>query len=228
MHYLEDHQKCLDSEVKQYDANNDKFQFLVTSSDYDPTLAAETDIYTEMAKDAQPTRSNKDETEISRLLGTQQKTTQRCLEFNTESVKNNILLVCNLLYLTNTNNRHVDGTFASCLKKYMSVEKTTPAWSFNILRCYYRKPPPSFNLNASNQGQQKSWFPLGFRMTLDKKEKLEIGSLKTDEGSDAHESCKLSEYAVPKIKKYRLSAAVCYINDRTQCNMVALVHVRKS
>ncbi|XP_058814047.1 PAN2-PAN3 deadenylation complex catalytic subunit PAN2-like [Topomyia yanbarensis] len=194
-----------------------------------------------MAKDAQPTRSNKDETEISRLLGTQQKTTQRCLEFNTESVTNNILLVCNLLYPTNTNNRHVDGTFASCLKKYMSVEKTTPAWcekcnKFTLTNQKSRvadlpeilsvncsleinkeleylkkqmlrpsaqvsmwaremvqtKPPPSFNSNASNQGQQKSWFPLGFRMTLDEKENLEIGSLKTDEGSDAHESCKLN------------------------------------
>ncbi|XP_058817664.1 uncharacterized protein LOC131680970 [Topomyia yanbarensis] len=31
-----------------------------------------------MAKEAQPTRSNKDETEINRLFGTQQKTTQRC------------------------------------------------------------------------------------------------------------------------------------------------------
>ncbi|XP_058837910.1 PAN2-PAN3 deadenylation complex catalytic subunit PAN2 [Topomyia yanbarensis] len=305
MQHPEDHQECLDSEVQQYDANNEKFQFLVASSDCDPTLANETDIYTEKAKEAQPTRSNKDETEISRLFGTQQKTTQRCLKCNTECVKNNILLVCNLLYPTNTNNRHVDGTFASILKNSMSVEKTTPAWcekcnkftptnqksrvadlpeilSVNCgletdkeleylkkqmtrpsaqvssdgdsrnganvgngkmcrygmhcsrVDCHFshpRKPPPSFNSNASNQGQQKSWFPLSFRMTLDDKENLEIGSLKSAsscyEGSDAHESCKL-DTPFRKSKKYRLSAAVCYINDGTQRNIVALVHVPKS
>ncbi|XP_058821039.1 uncharacterized protein LOC131683217 [Topomyia yanbarensis] len=75
MQYLEDHQECLDSKVHQYDTNNEKFQFLVDSSDYNPTLAAETIlyIYSEMAKETQPTRSNKDETEISRLFGSQQK-----------------------------------------------------------------------------------------------------------------------------------------------------------
>ncbi|XP_058818367.1 uncharacterized protein LOC131681546 [Topomyia yanbarensis] len=111
MQYLEDHQEYLDSKVHQYDTNNEKFQFLVTSSDYDPTLAAKTIlyIYSEMANETQPTRSNKDETKISRLFGSPQKTTQRCLKYNTENVKNNIL-VCNLLYPTNTNNRHVDGT----------------------------------------------------------------------------------------------------------------------
>ncbi|XP_058829668.1 uncharacterized protein LOC131688980 [Topomyia yanbarensis] len=108
MQYLEDHQECLDSKVHQYDTNNEKFEFLVASSDYDPTLAAETIlyIYSEMAKETQPTRY---ETEISRLFGSQQKITQRCFKCNTESVKNNIL-VYNLLFPTNTNNRHVDGT----------------------------------------------------------------------------------------------------------------------
>lgn len=71
---------------------------------------------------------NKDETEISRLFGTQQKTTQRCLKCNAERVKNNILLVCNMLYPVNANNRNMEGTFAQILKNSLSVEKTTPAW----------------------------------------------------------------------------------------------------
>lgn len=40
-----------------------------------------------------------------------------------------------------------------------------------------------------NQGQQKSWFPLHFRMTLDMEENLDVGSLKSaSSSSDSSES----------------------------------------
>ncbi|ETN58054.1 ubiquitin specific protease 52 [Anopheles darlingi] len=77
----------------------------------------------------QPTGSStaKDETDISRLFGTQQQTTHRCLKCNTIRVKDNVLLVCNLLYPTSTTN-NVEGTFGTILKHSLGVEKTTPAW----------------------------------------------------------------------------------------------------
>ncbi|XP_052861691.1 PAN2-PAN3 deadenylation complex catalytic subunit PAN2 isoform X2 [Anopheles cruzii] len=69
----------------------------------------------------------KDETDISRLFGTQQQTTHRCLKCNTVRAKDNVLLVCNLLYPTATTN-NVEGTFGTILKHSLGVEKTTPAW----------------------------------------------------------------------------------------------------
>ncbi|XP_055538321.1 PAN2-PAN3 deadenylation complex catalytic subunit PAN2 isoform X2 [Wyeomyia smithii] len=310
----DDHQESLDSEVQQYDSNNEKFQFLVASNDCEH--------HPDTAGEARPTSTaatttsgkNKDETEISRMFGTQQKTTQRCLKCNTQRVKKNILLVCNLLYpsstANNSNRINIDGTFASILKNSLSVEKTTPAWcekcnkftptnqksrvtdlpeilSINCgletdkeldylkkqmsrpfvtqvmsgtaasdgdaqksstgngkmcrygmhcsrVDCHFshpRKPTPTVGAGMSNQGQQKSWFPLSFRMTMDEKENLEIGSLKSAsscfDGTDYQESLK-QDKLFRKSKNYRLSAAVCYINDGAQRNLVALVHVPKS
>ncbi|XP_058171511.1 PAN2-PAN3 deadenylation complex catalytic subunit PAN2 [Anopheles ziemanni] len=71
-----------------------------------------------------PTR---DESEIGRLFGTQQQTTHRCNKCNTTRVKDNVLLVCTLLYPTTTTN-NVEGTFGTILRHSLGVEKTTPAW----------------------------------------------------------------------------------------------------
>uniref|UniRef100_A0A8D8G209 PAN2-PAN3 deadenylation complex catalytic subunit PAN2 n=1 Tax=Culex pipiens TaxID=7175 RepID=A0A8D8G209_CULPI len=131
----QDCQEMLDSEVQQYNSQNEKFQFLEASNDSDPATT------TPESPDPVPspgvgggTAQNKEtETEISRLFGTQQKTIQRCLKCNVERVKKNILLVCNMLYPTGSGTgsapqRHIEGTFASILKNSLTVEKTTPAW----------------------------------------------------------------------------------------------------
>uniref|UniRef100_A0A182PBX3 PAN2-PAN3 deadenylation complex catalytic subunit PAN2 n=1 Tax=Anopheles epiroticus TaxID=199890 RepID=A0A182PBX3_9DIPT len=68
-----------------------------------------------------------EESEIGRLFGTQQQTTHRCNKCNTTRVKDNVLLVCSLLYPTATTN-NVEGTFGTILKHSLGVEKTTPAW----------------------------------------------------------------------------------------------------
>lgn len=304
------HQEALDNEVQQYGSNNEKFQFLEASSDYDATLIPECEPYPDPAEQMPPSSKNynKDETEISRLFGTQQKTTQRCLKCNAERVKNNILLVCNLLYPVNANNRNMDGTFALILKNSLSVEKTTPAWcekcnkftptnqksrvtdlpeilsincgletdkeleylkkqmcrpsaqvggtstsesepraanntgngkmcryGMNCSRvdCHFSHPrkssPAVIISSAPSPAQQKSWFPLSFRMSLDEKENLEIGSLKSASScSEISEDTNLREDKLfRKSKRYSLSAAVCYINDGAQRNLVALIHVPK-
>lgn len=131
----QDCQEMLDSEVQQYNSQNEKFQFLEASNDSDPATT------TPESPDPVPspgvgggTAQNKEtDTEISRLFGTQQKTIQRCLKCNVERVKKNILLVCNMLYPTGSGTgsapqRHIEGTFASILKNSLTVEKTTPAW----------------------------------------------------------------------------------------------------
>ncbi|XP_053681070.1 PAN2-PAN3 deadenylation complex catalytic subunit PAN2 [Anopheles nili] len=71
--------------------------------------------------------STQEESEIGRLFGTQQQTTHRCNKCNTIRVKDNVLLVCSLLYPTTTTN-NVEGTFGTILKHSLGVEKTTPAW----------------------------------------------------------------------------------------------------
>lgn len=97
--------------------DNNWFIFL----DFDPT---------DVMEQAQPVqnRSKKDVTEITRLFGTHQKSIHHCLKCNSERIKKNILLVCNLLYPTEANQKNIDGTFASILKHSLTVEKTTPAW----------------------------------------------------------------------------------------------------
>lgn len=307
----QDYQESLDSEVQQYDSNNEKFLFLEASSDFDVTLIPECEPYPDPAAQSPPSASrsyNKDETEISRLFGTQQKTTHRCLKCNTERFKNNILLVCNLLYPVNVTNRNVDGTFASLLKNSLTVEKTTPAWcekcdkftptnqksrvtdlpeilsincgletdkeleylkrqisrpsvqvgasstseseqrngnvgngkmcryGMNCSRvdCHFSHPrkssPAVIISSAPTPAQQRSWFPLSLRMSIDEKENLEIGSLKS--ASSCSESFSAREFREDKLfrksKRYSLSAAVCYINDGAQRNLVALIHVPKS
>uniref|UniRef100_A0A182YA82 PAN2-PAN3 deadenylation complex catalytic subunit PAN2 n=1 Tax=Anopheles stephensi TaxID=30069 RepID=A0A182YA82_ANOST len=74
-----------------------------------------------------PTATAREESEIGRLFGTQQQTTHRCNKCNTTRVKDNVLLVCSLLYPTTTTN-NVEGTFGTILKHSLGVEKTTPAW----------------------------------------------------------------------------------------------------
>ncbi|XP_055627197.1 PAN2-PAN3 deadenylation complex catalytic subunit PAN2 [Toxorhynchites rutilus septentrionalis] len=308
-------EESLDSEVQQYDSNNEKFQFLEAENDFDPMGAMDSGPYP--AEQTQPTntRCNKDETEIRRLFGTYQKSTHRCLKCNSERVKNNILLVCNLLFPTNANNKNIDGTFASILKNSLSVEKTTPAWcekcnkftptsqksrvtnlpeiisincgleaeeDLEYLKKQMNRPftqvgaasaSPSENdsrngnagssgngkmcrygMNCSrvdchfshpkktshavtitsppNQGQQKSWFPLYFRMTLDNKENLDVGSLKSasssSDSSESHDVGAKEDKLIRKAKNYSLSAAICYIDDGAQRNLIALIHVPKS
>lgn len=73
-----------------------------------------------------------EETEISTLFGTKQKYIYCCLKCNEEKVKNNLLLVCNLLLAQN--NRETDGiqfTFTQILKNSLSVEKTIPVFCDN-------------------------------------------------------------------------------------------------
>lgn len=68
----------------------------------------------------------REETDVSSLFGIKQKVVHRCLKCNEKKLKNNLVLVCNLLYPLN--NPHESGDFIKLLKESMNVEKTLSAW----------------------------------------------------------------------------------------------------
>lgn len=70
--------------------------------------------------------SNHEETDVSSLFGIKQKVVHRCLKCNEKKLKDNVVLVCNLLYPLN--NPHEAGDFLKLLKASMNVEKTLSAW----------------------------------------------------------------------------------------------------
>lgn len=69
---------------------------------------------------------NHEETDVSSLFGIKQKVVHRCLKCNENKIKNNVVLVCNLLYPVN--NPQESGEFMKLLKQSLSVEKTLSAW----------------------------------------------------------------------------------------------------
>lgn len=70
--------------------------------------------------------SNHEETEVSLVFGIQQKVVHRCLKCNEKKLKNNVVLVFNLMYPVN--NSSDSGDFLKLLKDSMNVEKTLSAW----------------------------------------------------------------------------------------------------
>lgn len=70
--------------------------------------------------------SNHEETDVSSLFGIKQKVVHRCLKCNENKLKNNVVLVCNLVYPLNNPNESCD--FLKLLKESMNVEKTLSAW----------------------------------------------------------------------------------------------------
>lgn len=70
--------------------------------------------------------SNLEITDVSSLFGINQKIIHRCLKCNDTKLKNNVILVCNLLYPISNNNE--TGDFMKLLKDSLFVEKTLSAW----------------------------------------------------------------------------------------------------
>lgn len=68
--------------------------------------------------------STQEETDVSSLFGIQQKVIHRCLKCNEKKLKENVLLVCNLLYPIS--NESYD--FIKLLGDSMNVEMTLSAW----------------------------------------------------------------------------------------------------
>lgn len=66
------------------------------------------------------------ETDVSSLFGIKQNVVHRCLKCNEKKLKDNVVLVCNLLYPLNNPNE--SGDFVKILKESMNVEKTLSAW----------------------------------------------------------------------------------------------------
>lgn len=65
-----------------------------------------------------------EETEVSSLFGIKQKVYHNCLKCNGQKIKNNVVLVCNLMYNPNGN----CGDFLQLLRDSMNAEKTLSAW----------------------------------------------------------------------------------------------------
>uniref|UniRef100_A0A1B0CY10 USP domain-containing protein n=2 Tax=Lutzomyia longipalpis TaxID=7200 RepID=A0A1B0CY10_LUTLO len=93
--------------------NEEKFQFIESKDE------------TEDLSESTPKRED-EETEISRLFGTKQTCTSRCLKCSDERSKTNILLVCSLLYGAQNHDENI--TFARILRNSLSGEKTIPVW----------------------------------------------------------------------------------------------------
>lgn len=70
--------------------------------------------------------SNQGETDVSSIFGIQQKVIHRCLKCNEIKLKNNVVLVCNLLFPLTSSNESAD--FIKLLDKSLNLEKTLSAW----------------------------------------------------------------------------------------------------
>lgn len=67
-----------------------------------------------------------EETDVSSLFGIKQAVVHRCLKCNEKKLKDNVVMVCNLLYPLNS--QETGGDFNKLLKASMNVEKTLSAW----------------------------------------------------------------------------------------------------
>lgn len=103
----EDTEKDVDDDEGRDEIEQDKYQFL------------------EGEKTTADNGTNH-ETDVSMLFGIKQKVVHRCLKCNENKLKNNVVLVCNLLYPLNNPNE--PGDFTKILRDSMNVEKTLSAW----------------------------------------------------------------------------------------------------
>lgn len=98
-----------EEEVKeQEEIEQDKYQFL------------------EGEKSSVENGTNHEETDVSELFGIKQRVVHNCLKCNGQKLKNNVVLVCNLLYPLNNSQESCD--FVKLLRDSMNVEKTLSAW----------------------------------------------------------------------------------------------------
>ncbi|GAB0090123.1 PAN2-PAN3 deadenylation complex catalytic subunit PAN2 [Sergentomyia squamirostris] len=95
--------------------SEDKFQFIESRNNAE-----------ESSQSASKRPQEDEETEISRLFGTQQLCTTRCLKCSDERSKVNNLLVCSLSYNISLPDDQV--SFYKILKNSLSGEKTIPVW----------------------------------------------------------------------------------------------------
>lgn len=82
--------------------------------------------FLEGEKTATENGTNNEETDVSELFGIKQRVVHNCLKCNLQKVKNNVVLVCNLLYPLNNSQESCD--FVKLLRDSMNVEKTLSAW----------------------------------------------------------------------------------------------------
>lgn len=76
--------------------------------------------------------TNDEETDVSELFGIKQRVVHNCLKCSGKKTKNNVVLVCNLLYPLNNSQESCD--FVKLLRDSMNVEKTLSAWCDNCNR----------------------------------------------------------------------------------------------
>ncbi|XP_020281533.1 PAB-dependent poly(A)-specific ribonuclease subunit PAN2 isoform X2 [Pseudomyrmex gracilis] len=81
-------------------------------------------------KSAEESEVRDDETEISRLFGSEQMHIHRCLKCGQEATKHSIMLLCNLVYPEIVNPSE-EVPFTSVLARSLRPEKITPAWCDN-------------------------------------------------------------------------------------------------
>lgn len=67
-----------------------------------------------------------EKTDVSSLFGIKQMVVHRCLKCNEKKVKNNVVLVCNLIYPVGS--QHEQSDFMKILRDSLNVEKTLSAW----------------------------------------------------------------------------------------------------
>ncbi|XP_018369968.1 PREDICTED: PAB-dependent poly(A)-specific ribonuclease subunit PAN2 isoform X3 [Trachymyrmex cornetzi] len=81
-------------------------------------------------KSAEESEVRDDETEISRLFGSEQMHIHRCLKCGQEATKHSIMLLCNLVY-PEIINPSEEVPFTNVLARSLRPEKITPAWCDN-------------------------------------------------------------------------------------------------
>jgi PAB-dependent poly(A)-specific ribonuclease subunit 2 len=82
--------------------------------------------FLEGEKSSAESETSHEETEVSDLFGIKQRVVHNCLKCNGQKLKNNVVLVCNLLYPLNNSQESCD--FVKLLRDSMNVEKTLSAW----------------------------------------------------------------------------------------------------
>lgn len=113
--------------LEEANLNGEKTEDEVEETEKDDKEEIDEDKYQFLDSEKSPPDSGAhQETDVSSLFGIKQKVIHRCLKCSEKKLKNNVGLVCNLLYPLNNPNE--SGDFLKVLSDSMNVEKTLSAW----------------------------------------------------------------------------------------------------